>query len=144
MVGWNPTSSDLPLYKSFDFSRSPEVSWKKPGFKQADDHPVVGVSYRDAKAFCAWLSRKEGATYRLPTEAEWELACRAGTDTWFSFGDVPLGVIHQQANIGNVELEKHRKHSVERQWLLDWDKAPSTEMCSLPRRAVTGSTLGAL
>jgi len=45
-----------------------------PGFAQGDTHPVVMVSWEDAKAFCAWLSRKEDKTYRLPTDAEWSVA----------------------------------------------------------------------
>ena len=51
-----------------------------------DDHPVSGVSWPEAIGFCKWLSKKEGESYRLPTEAEWEYACRAGTQTRFSFG----------------------------------------------------------
>jgi serine/threonine protein kinase len=69
---------------------SPEFSWKsKTGFEleQTDNHPVVNISWNDAMAFCAWLSEQEGVDYRLPTEAEWEYACRAGSLARYSFGD---------------------------------------------------------
>ena len=53
--------------------------------------PVVDVSWDDACEFCAWLSKELGAPYRLPSEAEWEYACRAGTDTPFYTGDQLAG-----------------------------------------------------
>jgi formylglycine-generating enzyme required for sulfatase activity/tRNA A-37 threonylcarbamoyl transferase component Bud32 len=63
-----------------------KCNWRKPGWFLADDQPVVCVTWHDAQAFCEWLSRKEKQTYRLPTEAEWEYACRAGTTSPFAFG----------------------------------------------------------
>ena len=103
----------------------------------SDDEPVAYVDWHDAVAFCAWLSKKEGRPYRLPTEAEWEYACRAGTTTKFSSGDeLPLN----QANTGRTAEGKpdkqprtvkvgsftanawglHDMHGNVAEWCLDW------------------------
>ena len=56
----------------------PEFSWNDMGFERSEDFPVVNVTWSDAVAFCGWLSETEKKHCRLPTEAEWEYACRAG------------------------------------------------------------------
>jgi formylglycine-generating enzyme len=88
--GWNAAGDQMEWKR--------EYTWADWGTKQGDDHPVVNVSWNDAVAFCAWLSANEGAIYRLPTEAEWEYACRAGTTTQFYNGDDPELLV----KIGNV------------------------------------------
>ena len=65
------------------------ASWRKCGFDQDDNHPVVCVSWNDAVEFCKWLGRTSGRTVCLPTEARWEYACRAGTDTIYPWGSRP-------------------------------------------------------
>ncbi len=82
--------------------RDPKYSWANPGFAQSDNDPVVNVTWQDAKAMAAWLSRTEGTTYRLPTEAEWEYACRAGTRTRYSSGDDPATLL-KAANVFDAD-----------------------------------------
>ncbi|MGD9646174.1 MAG: SUMF1/EgtB/PvdO family nonheme iron enzyme [Pirellulales bacterium] len=79
----------------------PNFNWHSWGVNQSDRSPVINVSYNDACKFCEWLSQKEGVSYRLPTEAQWEYVCRAGTKTRFYNGDDPRRLIE----IGNVADE---------------------------------------
>src|SRR5262249_135477 len=100
-----------------EFVQSPDFTWKKLHFTQMDDHPVVVVSWNDAMAFCAWLSKKEGKTYRLPTEAEWEYACRAEANTRFSAGDKDID-LKMTGNIADATLKMKWKEAF---WTTQWD-----------------------
>jgi formylglycine-generating enzyme len=103
--------------RSGRFEQAPAFSWRNPGFPQAADHPVVNVSWEDAEAFCAWLAKQEGKPYRLPTEAEWEYACRADTATRFCTGDDGDG-LRTYANLADESLRARYRES---KTATDWD-----------------------
>ena len=69
--------------------RDPKSCWRTPGFDQDGSSPVVCVTWGEARAFCDWLGKKEGRRCRLPTEAEWEHACRAGKTGRFGGSNSP-------------------------------------------------------
>jgi len=89
--GWNESKGK---FEGCD----PKYNWRNTGWKQTVEHPVVNVTWNDAVRFCEWLSRKEGRKYRLPTEAEWEYACRAGTTSLYQCGDDSESL----ARVGNM------------------------------------------
>lgn len=80
-----------PDGKDYSWKLDKEASWEQPGFEQGGDHPVICVSWEEARAFCAWLSTKEGRTYRLPTDAEWSAAVGLGKYPWGSAETPPKG-----------------------------------------------------
>jgi len=99
----------------------------KLGFSSADDEAVVFVNWHDAVNFCEWLSEKEDLPYRLPTEAEWEYACRAGSTTAFHVGD---------------SLPKEFHKNVGRSWFPDTDRRHKDEVVSLAVGQTTPNVWG--
>jgi formylglycine-generating enzyme required for sulfatase activity/tRNA A-37 threonylcarbamoyl transferase component Bud32 len=93
--GWVPADRDV---------RNGEFFWHLTGWDVAEDQPVTLVTWNDATEFCKWLGERERRAYRLPTEAEWECACRAGTRTKWSFGDDDRLIFQ----FGNIEDRRAR------------------------------------
>ena len=124
----------------------------KNGLSSGDDEAVTFVSYHDAVAFCERLSKKEGKTYRLPTEAEWEYACRAGTYYDFYTGDgLPENYRkHQQTTrdyaavslrVGQTPPNAfglYDMHGNVEEWCLDWYGPYSAEEQTDPAGYATG------
>ncbi len=77
------------VWDGFEWSAQPDASWRAPGFSQTDRDPVVCVSSADAEAYIAWYGKQTGRHYRLPSEAEWEYAARAGSTTIQRLGENP-------------------------------------------------------
>ena len=154
--GWDET------FGRFDAEKDTKYGWRDTGFVQTDKHPVVNVSWNDATAFCSWLSKKEGKHYRLPREAEWEYACRAGTQSAFHFGDslngkeanckgnYPYGTaeegpfLRRTSAVGSYKPNAfglYDMHGNVRQWCSDWyDEHEEYE--KLPADDPAGPTTG--
>ena len=112
LVFTDETNSHYPEWmevgSKYNITTGSEDHYKKLGKAlTGENHPIVGISWNDAVAYCDWLSRKSGKTLRLPTEAEWEYACRAGTTTPFNTGE---NLTTDQANYdGNYPYSNNQK-----------------------------------
>lgn len=137
-------------YEEFDPSHrsyrgKDNVSWN-------DDEAVTNISYQDAMAFCRWLGKKHNKIYRLPTEAEWEYACRAGTHTPFWMGDGLPGEYHRNQRVARdfepVSLSVmanaanpwglYGMHGNVEEWCLDWYAPYSPEESTDPQGPLSG------
>ena len=148
---WGGSRYNVALKK---WEQDPVLNWRNPGLKgiQDDDEPVVQVSWDDATGFCKWLSDREKRPFRLPTEAEWEYACRGGSQGRWCFGDDPARLDEFAWNIHNAGDRLHPvaalksngfdlfdMHGNAWEWCLDeyrgYAEAPVVEPQELPSRA---------
>lgn len=123
----------LPSVSSSYGTRSAEFNWSQSGYLMSENLPVTMVTYNDAVAFCDWLSRRDQRNYRLPTEAEWEYCCRAGTSELYPFPTKQINeFVWSQNNVGDyvaprpVGTRKPNPWGIYdmignvREWCLDW------------------------
>ncbi|MDP2826584.1 MAG: SUMF1/EgtB/PvdO family nonheme iron enzyme [Sulfuritalea sp.] len=87
------------------FHKNPKATWQNPGFEQKDDEPVVCVSWDDAQAYLAWLSKKAVKQYRLLNEAEWEYVARAGTTGSRYWAEADNAAVCRYASVADTSIK---------------------------------------
>lgn len=117
------------------YQRDARLFWNSDFSKRGEADPVTAVSWNDARAFCSWLTRKvPGLKFELPTEAQWEYACRAGTPTpWHSGDDEPAldksGWTQRNSQVQGLRpvgllwpnaYSLHDMHGNAYEWCFDW------------------------
>ena len=101
------TSGGSWIWTGLKWEKKEGYYWDNPGFVQTEDHPVSCISWNDAQAFIQWIVKKENDVYRLPTEAEWEYACRTGGTTQFFYGNGTTGLGEYAWYQDNSEMRTH-------------------------------------
>lgn len=120
-TGYTGGSSCWQMTKDGSYKDIPG-NWRAPGFAQGQLNPVVCVSWDDAQAYVKWLTKVTGQRFRLPSEAEWEYAARAGTDTLWHWGNDPADACRYANGAdasGNRMLNRDLK--------LNWNEALSCD-----------------
>ncbi|HLQ38036.1 MAG TPA: formylglycine-generating enzyme family protein, partial [Planctomycetota bacterium] len=156
---WN-TDTSLPQSKKPDGMSRPTPAYTDMtfGMGRDDGYPAISMTQEAAREYCRWLSKKTGRFYRLPTEAEWEYACRAGSKTAWSFGDDPAPLGDHAWFQGNSDKAYHKvgqkrpnafglydMHGNVAEWCCDeliadwydaakWGQAPRRDPYAVPRR----------